>query len=158
MTGTHADGLRLAAAREVGADDDVDVDAEDLVRAGRGRSRAGGWPTSSSTSPTRAAVTVRLALDLAAMNGRVLLAGLKNMAPVELPSDLIVLKGLTADGRARLHAGVDAGRGRAAPRDARSRPQALRGEVLTLDELDEAMALVARTGDHDAVRVSLRHT
>jgi len=156
VTGTHADGFRLAAAREVGADETVDVDEEDLVA--RVRSITGGRMADVVVDlADQAVVTVRLALDLAAMNGRVLLAGLKNMAPVELPSDLIVLKGLTLTGGP----GSTPGSMRTAGellREKRLPTRALRGEVLTLDELDEAMALVARTGDHDAVRVSLRHT
>ena len=35
--------------------------------------------------------------------------------------------------------------------------EALLGEVFTLDELDEAMSLLDRTADRDAVRVSLVH-
>jgi hypothetical protein len=140
----------------VGADETVDVDEEDLVP--RVRSITGGRMADVVVDlADQAVVTVRLALDLAAMNGRVLLAGLKNMAPVELPSDLIVLKGLTLTGGP----GSTPGSMRTAGellREKRLPTRALRGEVLTLDELDEAMALVARTGDHDAVRVSLRHT
>ena len=156
VTGTHADAFRLAAAREVGADETVDVEEEDLVR--RVRSITGGRMADVVVDLADKAVeTVRLALDLAAMNGRVLLAGLKNMAPVELPSDLIVLKGLTLTGGP----GSTPESMRAAGallREKRLPTRALRGEVLTLDEIDEAMALVARAGDHDAVRVSLRHT
>jgi threonine dehydrogenase-like Zn-dependent dehydrogenase len=155
VSGTHADGFRLAAAREVGADETVDVEEEDLVR--RVRSITGGRMADVVVDlADQAVVTVRLALDLAAMNGRVLLAGLKNMAPVELPSDLIVLKGLTLTGGP----GSTPASMRTAGellREKRLPTRALRGEVLTLDEIDEAMALVARTGDRDVVRVSLRH-
>jgi len=155
VTGTHADGFRLAAAREVGADETVDVDEEDLVR--RVRSITGGRMADVVVDlADRAVATVPLALELTAMNGRVLLAGLKNMAPVELVSDLIVLKGLTLTGgpgstpEAMRTAG-ELLRGKRLPTGA------LRGEVLTLDDIDDALALVARTGDRDAVRVSLKH-
>ena len=86
-----------------------------------------------------------------------LLAGLKNMAPVELISDLIVLKGLTVQGGSgstpnsmrEAVAILNTGEFPTGP---------LLGEVFGIDEIDKAMALLQRTADHDAVRVGLRHS
>jgi threonine dehydrogenase-like Zn-dependent dehydrogenase len=105
----------------------------------------------------QAVVTVQRSIDLATMNGRVLLAGLKRMAPVEIISDLIVLKGLTIAGGP----GSSPSSMRAAGemlREHRLPTAALLGEVLTLDDLDEAMALLTRADGRDAIRVSIRHT
>lgn len=155
VTGTSADERRLAAAREVGADETINVDGQDLV-ATVGKITGGRMADVVVDLADRAVVTVQRAVELATMNGRILLAGLKQMAPVELVSDLIVLKGLTLTG----------GPGSTGPsmreagrllRDKVLPTRSLLGEVMSLDELDEAMELVARSGGRDAVRVSIKH-
>jgi threonine dehydrogenase-like Zn-dependent dehydrogenase len=87
----------------------------------------------------------------------VLLAGLKHFEPVEVVSDLIPLKALTVIGGA----GSTAASTEAAVAllNAGSMPtKALRGEVFTLDDIADAVALLGRERpDHDAVRVGLVH-
>ena len=156
MTGTSADGLRLAAAKEVGADETINVDEQDLVATVT--ELTGGRMADLVVDLADAAtITVTLAIELATMNGRVLLAGLKQMAPVELISDLIVLKGLTVTGGP----GSTPESMRAAGQllnEKKLPTKALLGEVMTLDQLDEAMALLAAPTVADAVRVSIKHT
>ena len=155
VTGTEADGLRLEVAREVGADVTIDVTAADPV-ALVAEITGGAMADMAVDLAAETTVTVPLCLNLVRQGGKVLLAGLKNMAPVELISDLIVLKGLTVQG----------GSGSSY----RSMEEAvailntgefptglLLGDVLGIDEIDEAMAMLQRTADRDAVRVGLRH-
>ena len=85
-------------------------------------------------------------------------AGLKNRAPVSLVSDLVPLKGLTVVGGAgatpqsMFQSGDVLNSGRYPTKE-------LIGEVFTLDTLDQAMALLARSDpNNDAVRVSLVHS
>ena len=102
--------------------------------------------------------TVPLAIDLVRAQGRVLLAGLKHFEPIPgLVSDFIVLKGLRVSGgsgftpasMAKAVAMLEAGDVRA---------DLVVGEVFTLDDIDEAMGLLARTDkSRDAVRVGLKH-
>jgi threonine dehydrogenase-like Zn-dependent dehydrogenase len=155
VTGTATDELRLATATEVGADVTIDVDEEDPVAA-VARLTDGAMAGLVVDLADRAVATVPLAIELAAQNGRILLAGLKQMAPVELISDLIVFKGLTLTGGP----GSTAESMREAGRFLRERrlpTRALLGEVMTLDAIDHAMALVSRSAERDAVRVSIKH-
>jgi threonine dehydrogenase-like Zn-dependent dehydrogenase len=88
----------------------------------------------------------------------VLLAGLKHFEAIPgLVSDFIVLKGLTVCGgsgftpesMAKAVAMLEADEVKA---------DVLLGEVFTLDGIDEAMGLLARTDPtRDAVRVGLKH-
>jgi threonine dehydrogenase-like Zn-dependent dehydrogenase len=92
VTGLAADARKLALARELGADATIDVERED-ARA-RVRELTGGRGadvvldvSSYATGP------VADALDFAAQGGRVVLAGVKGMKPVEnFVSDKVVLK------------------------------------------------------------------
>lgn len=155
VSGTGADTLRLAAARDVGADHTIDVDAENLVEAvGR---ITGGAMADVVVDLTDAAAPVGLALEAVRMGGRVLWAGLKNMAEVTLVSDLVPLKGLTVVGGSGSTA--ESMREAVAVLNAGDFPtRALLGEVFTLDQLDEAMGLLTRTlPGRDAVRVVLAH-
>lgn len=154
VTGTGADALRLEVAREVGADVTVDVTATDLVAFVA--EITGGAMADMAVDLADTTVTVPLCLSLVRQGGKVQLAGLKNLAPVEMITDLIVLKGLTVQG----------GSG-STPSSMREAVEILNsgefptgpllGEVFGLDQIDEAMALLQRTADHDAVRVGLRH-
>ncbi len=155
VTGTGADALRLEVAREVGADVTVDVTATDLEAFVA--EITGGAMADMAVDLADTTATVPLCLSLVRQGGKVQLAGLKNLAPVEMITDLIVLKGLTVQG----------GSG-STPSSMREAVEILNsgefptgpllGEVFGLDQIDQAMALLQRTADHDAVRVGLRHS
>ena len=155
VTGTDADGLRLEVARELGADVTIDVTKTDPV-ALVSDITGGAMADMAVDLAADTTVTVPLCLNLVRQGGKVLLAGLKNMAPVELISDLIVLKGLTVQGGSGSSYGsmeeavaiLNSGEFPTGP---------LLGEVFGIDEIDEAMALLQRTAERDAVRVGLRH-
>jgi threonine dehydrogenase-like Zn-dependent dehydrogenase len=155
VSGTSADHLRLAAAREVGADHVIDVDAEHPVEAVA--RITGGAMADVVVDLTDAPAPVGLALEAVRMGGRVLWAGLKNMAPVPVVSDLVPLKGLTVVGGTGSTA--ESMREAVAILNAGGFPtRALLGEVFTLDQIDEAMGLLTRTiPGRDAVRVVLAH-
>lgn len=156
VSGRSADRFRLDAALAVGVDHVIDVDEQDLVKAVAELTH--GAMADVAVDLTDAQVTVGTALELARMGGRVLWAGLKNMAQVSVISDLVPLKGLTvvggtgstAESMERAVAVLNAG-------DYPTRQ--LLGEVFTLDSLGEAMDLLMRTiPDRDAIRVGLVHT
>ncbi len=155
VTGTADDGLRLQTALEVGADVVIDVSEADPV-ALVAEITGGAMADMAVDLAAEATATVPLCLNLVRQGGKVLLAGLKSMAPVELISDLIVLKGLTVQGgpgstyRSMEEAVDILNRG-----EFPTGP--LLGEVFGLDRIDEAMALLQRSADRDAVRVGLRH-
>jgi len=155
VSGTSADRLRLDTALEVGADHVVDVDAESAVDAVT--RITGGAMADVVVDLTDAAAPVGLALEAVRMGGRVLWAGLKNMTPVPVVSDLVPLKGLTVVGGTGSTA--ESMREAVAILNAGGFPtRALLGEVFTLDRLDEAMGLLMRTDPgRDAVRVVLAH-
>ncbi len=155
VTGRGTDRFRLDAALQVGADHVIDVDAQDLV--GTLADLTDGRLADVAVDLTDAAVTVGTCLELARMGGRVLWAGLKNMAQVALVSDLVPLKGLTVVGGAG--STPQSMRAAASILNQGGFPtEALLGEVFTLDEIDEAMALLTRTAPgRDAVRVGLVH-
>jgi threonine dehydrogenase-like Zn-dependent dehydrogenase len=156
VTGTSADGLRFEAARALGADATIDVDAEDPVA--RVAELTGGQMADVVMDVAAVATsTVPLAIDLAMMSGRVLLAGLKLHKPVEgLVSDMIVLKSLTIVGGAgftppSMRVAVDL------LTSGRVDRSVLVGDVVTLDTLGEGLDLLARRIEgRDSVHVSLR--
>jgi threonine dehydrogenase-like Zn-dependent dehydrogenase len=158
VTGTSADGKRFDAARALGADEVIDVDAEHPVKRVRELTNGQMADVVMDVAAVTTA-TVPLAVDLAAMNGRVLLAGLKLHKPVEgLVSDQIVLKSLTVVGGAgftpaSMRVAVDL---LVTGRVDRS---VLVGDVVTLDTLGEGLDLLARRIEgRDSVHVSLRLT
>ncbi|WP_419917536.1 zinc-dependent alcohol dehydrogenase [Candidatus Poriferisocius sp.] len=155
VTGTGMDGLRLEVAREVGADMTIDVTAADPVELVSGVT-GGAMADMVVDLAADTVATVPLCLNLVRQGGKVLLAGLKNMAPVELVSDMIVLKGLTVQGGAG--STYDSMEESVAILNSGEFPTGpLLGEVFGLDRMDEAMAMLQRTADRDAVRVGLRH-
>jgi threonine dehydrogenase-like Zn-dependent dehydrogenase len=155
VTGTARDGLRLDAARRIGADHTIDVDDEDAVE--RVAHITGGTMADVVVDLTDSAAPVGLCLQLVRQGGRVLWAGLKNMAPVSVISDLVPLKGLTVVGGAGSTAQSMRKTGEVL-NSGEYPTKELQGEVFTLDTLDEAMALLMRSDpDRDAVRVSLVH-
>jgi threonine dehydrogenase-like Zn-dependent dehydrogenase len=156
VSGRSADRFRLDAALAVGVDHVIDVDENDLVKTVAELTH--GAMADVAVDLTDAEVTVGTALELARMGGRVLWAGLKNMAQVSVISDLVPLKGLTvvggtgstAESMERAVAVLNAG-------DYPTRQ--LLGEVFTLDSLGEAMDLLMRTiPGRDAIRVGMVHT
>jgi threonine dehydrogenase-like Zn-dependent dehydrogenase len=156
VTGTSADGLRLDAATTIGATHVVKVDAEDVGELVR--DLTGGQGADVVFDIASVPQTVPVAIDLVRARGRVLLAGLKHFEAIPgLVSDFIVLKGLTVCGgsgftpesMAKAVAMLEADEVKA---------DVLLGEVFTLDGIDEAMGLLARTDPtRDAVRVGLKH-
>lgn len=154
VTGTDADALRLEVAREVGADVTVDVTATDLVAFVA--EITGGAMADMAVDLADATATVPLCLNLVRQGGKVQLAGLKNLAPVEVISDLIVLKGLTVSGGSG-STPTSMKEAVAILNSGEFPTEPLLGEVFGIDQIDQAMALLQRTADHDAVRVGLRH-
>jgi threonine dehydrogenase-like Zn-dependent dehydrogenase len=154
VTGTAADQLRLAAAREIGAA--VTVDAVDAVTAVR--DLTGGRGADVVFDIATAVQTVPLALDLVRFQGTVLLAGLKHFA--EIPgfvSDKVVVNGLTLRGGSSFTPESMA-EAVSLLRSGDVRTDVMRGEVFGLDGIEEAISLLARTDpSKDAVRVSLSH-
>jgi threonine dehydrogenase-like Zn-dependent dehydrogenase len=156
VTGTGADRVRLDAARRLGAVATIDVDAED-PQARVAELTAGRMADVVMDLAALATATIPLALQLTRTRGTVLLAGLKHFRPVDgLISDQIVLRQLTVVGgagytppaMARAVALLTSGAVDRGP---------LVGETITLDGLDDGVALLARAADHDAVHVSLVH-
>ncbi|MDI2127526.1 zinc-dependent alcohol dehydrogenase [Yinghuangia seranimata] len=156
VTGTGADGTRLATALELGAHAVVDVDAEDVTE--RVGELTGGRMASVVMDLTPVPAAVNTALQLAAFRGRVALAGLKHFRPVEnLLSDLVSLKSLTVHGCA----GSTPGSMEQAVQLLADRPsiaRTLRGVHVGLEDVGRGIALLERAvPGEDAVHVSLVH-
>lgn len=155
VTGRANDGVRLEGALRVGADHVINIDEESAVEKVAALTK--GRMADVAVDLTDAHAPVGACLELVRMGGRVLWAGLKNMSPVSVLSDLVPLKGLTVIGGAgstpqSMRKTGEVLNSGAYPTDA------LQGEVFTLDTLDDAIALLARADPaHDAVRVSLVH-
>src|SRR5262249_28770402 len=99
VTGTSDDELRLDAAKEIGASDVVRVDVEDAHALGY--DPTGGAGAHVVFDVATATATVPMAVDLARIGGRILLAGLKHFAEIPgLVTDHIVLKSLQLHGGA----------------------------------------------------------
>lgn len=156
VTGTSDDGLRLDTAKALGATHTIMVDVDDPVAVVA--DLTGGRMADVVLDVASVPQTVPLSLDLVRWSGRILLAGLKHFAPIpNLVTDWIVMKSLTVVGgsgytvesmRKAVHM-LETGE---------ARSDLVLGEVFTLDGIDEAMGLLARTiPGRDAVRVGLRH-
>jgi L-iditol 2-dehydrogenase len=133
------------------------VDSEDVVQRVKGITN--GWGANvvmDATSMSK--VAVQQAVDAVIFGGTVLLAGLKNNAPVEIVTDRIVLNALTVRG----------GTGSTEPsmqtavrllNEGRVPTEELLGEVLSLDRFDEALLLLRRQHpNREAIRVTIRHS
>lgn len=157
VTGTSDDGLRLDAAKEIGASNVVMVDVDDaraLVD-----DLTGGQGADVVFDVATATATVPMAVDLARVGGRILLAGLKHFAEVPgMVTDHIVLKSLQLSGGAGFTpASMAAAVALIESGDVRA--DVVAGEVFDLDHIDDAMALLTRSAPgRDAVRVGLKHT
>lgn len=156
VTGTSQDELRLSTAKAIGATDVITVDTEDPVQVVADLTN--GRMADVVMDVASVVQTVPLCIDLVGWNGRVLLAGLKHYAPIpNLVTDMIVMKSLTVVG----------GSGFTPESMARAvemleadevRSDLVLGEVFTLEGIEEAMGLLARTDpSRDAVRVGIRH-
>jgi threonine dehydrogenase-like Zn-dependent dehydrogenase len=148
--------LRLDTARAIGATEVVMVDVDDPRAVVR--DLTGGAGADVVFDVATAPETVPLALDLVRHRGRVLLAGLKHFREIPgLVTDRIVVGGLQVYGGSGFT--PDSMREAVALLEAGSvRTDLVLGEVFGLDDIDAAMALLARTDPaHDAVRVGLRH-
>ncbi|MCP4714520.1 MAG: zinc-binding dehydrogenase, partial [Deltaproteobacteria bacterium] len=157
VTGTSADKVRLDAALKAGAHHVIDVEKEDAVARVKEitRGRMANVVMEVTAMSTQA---VQQAVDMAAFSGTVLLAGLKNNAPVELVTDKIVLNALNIKGCAgSTEDGMEKAVGLL--NDGRVQTDALLGEVYSLDDFDEAMILLKREHpEREAVRVTIRHS
>jgi len=156
VTGTADDGLRLDAAREIGAHEVIDVSSSDVRE--QVRELTGGRMADVVMDIAPVVATVPMALDLVGFRGTVLLAGLKHFAPVDgIVSDTIVVQGLRVLGGSGYTPGsmaaavglITSGAVDVGP---------LRGEVFGIEAIDDALGLLARAiPGRDAVRVSLVH-
>lgn len=154
VTGTAADAHRLDVARDIGADLVVDVDTTDPVEAVR--TATSGSMVDLAVDLANATSTPGLCLDLVRFGGTVLWAGLKDRAVVPVMSDDVVTRSLTIRGgsggtAASLDAAVELLNHGSFP------TRKLLGEVVALDDLDRAIAILERRATHDAVRAVLRH-
>lgn len=156
VTGTSQDQLRLDTARAIGASDIVMVDVDDPVQVVADLTN--GQMANVVMDIASVVQTVPLSVDLVGWNGRILLAGLKHFEPVpNLVSDMIVLKSLTIVGGSGFTPTSMARAVEMLENDA-VRSDLVVGEVFSLDGIEEAMGLLARTDpSRDAVRVGIRH-
>ena len=156
ITGMSTDGLRLDTARAIGAHHTIMVDQTDPIAFVA--DHTSGAMADVVMDISSAVQAVPLCVDLVRWNGRVLLAGLKHYAPIpNLITDMIVMKGLTVcggsgytfDSMRRAVEMLETGE---------ARSDLVLGEVFGLDDIEQAMGLLARTvPGRDAVRVGLLH-
>ncbi len=155
-TGTARDGARLAAARALGVHHTLVVDDDDAVA--RVTAITGGRMADVVLDVAAGATaTIPLAVRLVRSRGRIGLAGFKHGRAVDgLVTDALIVKKITLQGVGG--ATVESMRAALALIGARRVPLGpLVGEVLTLERIPDAMALLARdVPGRDAVRVSLR--
>ena len=155
-TGTSADSIRLETALGVGADYTINVESEDVVsRVKEITNGIGANVVMDITSMSTLAV--KQAFEMVSFMGTVLLAGLKNEAPVEIITDKIVLNALTV----RSGTGSTEQSMKTAVNllnEGRIPTDVLLGEVLSLDNFDEALTLLKREHqEREAVRVTVRY-
>jgi threonine dehydrogenase-like Zn-dependent dehydrogenase len=98
VTGLGADAAKLALCRELGADHTIDVEHEDVRQRVRELTDGRGADVVLDVS-SYALEPVREAIDLVAMGGTVVLAGVKGFRPIpDFVSDKIVLKEIRVQG------------------------------------------------------------
>ena len=155
VTGTAADSFRLAAARQLGADEAIDVSVIDPIA--RIEELSDGGVDVVVDAASGSTVTVIQAMQMVRRGGTVVIGGLKDRKPVEgFISDWIPMR------RIHIHAGSEGDHFRTAVDllwQGKVPTADLVGEVFTLDGLDEALRLLDRRIDgRDAIRVGLRLT
>jgi threonine dehydrogenase-like Zn-dependent dehydrogenase len=153
VTGTAADGARLAAARQLGADEAIDVSTVDPIERIRELSEGGVDVVVDAASGST--VTVTQAMQMVRRGGTVVIGGLKDRKPVEgFISDWIPM------GRIHICAGTEGDHVRKAVDliwQGKVPTAELVGDVFTLEGLDEALGLLDRSiAERDAIRVGLR--
>lgn len=153
-TGLARDAHKLAVARELGVDDIIYADSED-VPAMIEEITAGQLADVVVDLTPVAAQPVRDALDAVKIGGRVVLAGLKHGHPIELITDRLVQKAITVVG-AR---GVDAASIREAIAliESGAYPlEKLNTHVFGLEEIPHALAVLEGTVDGEkAIHVAI---
>lgn len=156
VTGTDKDGLRLEAAKAVGAHETINVNAVDDV-VGEIHSLIPGGPSVVMELSALAAKPVYDAVEMAAYGGRILLGGMKDEKPVEIISDHLIMKSLTMVGGAGGTPATFAKAG-AVLNSGAFPTRELLGETYGLGEIDAAMQMLERkVPGRDAVRVVLVH-
>jgi threonine dehydrogenase-like Zn-dependent dehydrogenase len=156
VTGTSADARRLEAARAAGADHTINVDEEDVAARVRDITRGVGAGVVMACAPMSTPVLTQT-LDAVSFGGTVVLAGLNDMAPVEVVTDKIVMNSLTVKGGS---GSTESSMQTAVTylNQGRVPTGTLLGEVLSLDDFDEALALLKREHPtREAIRVTVRH-
>ena len=156
VTGTDSDELRLAAAREMGADATLVVGRDDV--ASGVKELTGGWGADVVFDVSTSVHAVPQALELVRYGGTVLLAGLKHYAAVpDLVTDHIVMKSLTVTGGSGFTPDSMA-EAVSLLRHGDAHADEMAGITVGLDGIAEAIALLERTDPtRDAVRVTLVH-
>ncbi len=145
--------MRLAAARQLGVDEAIDVSTTDPIE--RIVELSGGGVDVVVDAASGTTVTVVQAMQMVRRGGTVVIGGLKDRKPVDgFISDWIPMKKIhMMAGTEGDHVGTAVDllwQGKVPTAD-------LVGQVFTLDDVDEALALVDRTLDgRDAIRVGLR--
>jgi len=155
VTGTSEDDHRLSIAKKIGADFVIDVSDEDPVE--RITDITGGIMADLVVDLSSASLVPGLCLDLVRYGGDVIWAGLKNREAVPVVTDNAVMRGITIHGGA---GGTNKSLKEAVEiLNTKKFPTALLlGEVFTIDQINEAMEVLNRTAENDAVRAVLSHT
>jgi len=153
ITGTGADELRLAAARDLGVDAAINIAQDDPVEVVQDLSDGGVDVVIDAASASTA--TVVQGMQMVRRGGTVVIGGLKDRRPVEgFISDWIPMRRIT------ICAGGEGDHVRTAVEliwKGLVPTEKLKGEVYDLDGVDEAFALLDRKLDgRDAIRVGLR--
>jgi threonine dehydrogenase-like Zn-dependent dehydrogenase len=152
ITGTRADGVRLDAARKLGAEEAIDVSGTDPVER-IGEMVPGGVNVVIDAASV-STVTVTQGMQMVGRGGTVVVGSLKDRKPVPgFVSDLIPMKQIY------LHAGFPGEHMKTAIRliSAGEVPTAgLLGDSVGLDGLDDAFALLERRlPGRDSIRLAL---
>ncbi|MBO58806.1 MAG: zinc-binding dehydrogenase [Actinomycetota bacterium] len=154
VTGTSEDQHRLSIAEKIGADFVIDVSNEDPVE--KISEATGGVMADLVVDLSSAPQVPGLCLDLVRYGGDVIWAGLKDRQAVPVVTDTAVMRGITIHGGAggtnrSLRKAVEILNTKDFP------TSLLLGEVFSMNEIDDAMAVLNRTSHNDAVRAVLSH-
>jgi len=153
VTGTGADGVRLDAAKKVGADYVVNVDVEDPVEVVRNIT-GGAMADVVLDAAAQTTQTIHLCFAMVRRAGTIVLGGLKDHKPVDgIVTDDIVLRHLVVKGAVggQVSRAVELINSGAIP------THDVRGASFPLDDVEAALAALERKGPgRDAVRVNLR--
>ncbi|MCD4533060.1 zinc-binding dehydrogenase [Nocardioides sp. cx-169] len=152
ITGTASDGLRLEAARGLGVEEAIDISVVDPVEHLRSVVEDGVDVVIDAASGS--AATVTQGMQMVRRGGSVVIGGLKDRKPVEgFISDWIPMRQL------HIHAGFPGDHVKTAVElitQGRVPTKELLGETITLDNLDDGLAMLdRRLPDRDAIRLAL---